>query len=185
MRGRQRSDREQSVYSHLRHRTDHKVASLVHQVWDRKDEFICWPSHPLLLMPGCTRDVRFHLYEPHLIAKLRAAHIAIDRRSNGPAIMAYKLAGGQRPMREGGTREWHVHHIYDGKFPAPGRTSSIRAAKRGEHFTEAAGLVAVHPIADALADEVPYFAWLLRGEAYSRFRYDPDGVFGGGGERSA
>ena len=47
-------------------------------------------------------------------------------------------------------------------------------------FTEAAGLVAAHPFADALADEVPYFAWLLRAEAYQRFGFDPDAVFGGG-----
>jgi hypothetical protein len=44
-------------------------------------------------------------------------------------------------------------------------------------FTHSAGLVAVHPLADALADEVPYFAWLLRSEAFRRFRFDPDGVF--------
>jgi hypothetical protein len=44
-------------------------------------------------------------------------------------------------------------------------------------FTHSAGLVAVHPTA-ALADEVGYFAWLLRREAYDRFQFDPDQVFG-------
>jgi hypothetical protein len=71
-----------------------------------------------------------------------------------------------------------VHHIYDGKFPAPDRPTTTHAVKDPQLFTQSAGLVAVHPIADALADEVAYFAWLLRREAFDRFRFDPDGVFG-------
>ena len=59
------------------------------------------------------------------------------------------------------------------KARARARTRSTKAAT----FTEAAGLVAIHPLADALADEVPYFAWLLRFEAYQRYGFDPDGVF--------
>ena len=39
-----------------------------------------------------------------------------------------------------------------------------------------AGLVAIHPIAEALKDEYFYFAWLLRHEAFLRFGYDPDAV---------
>ena len=49
--------------------------------------------------------------------------------------------------------------------------------KDGNHFTQSAGLVAVHPIAEALADEYSYFAWLLRCESFKRFDYDPDLVF--------
>jgi hypothetical protein len=41
----------------------------------------------------------------------------------------------------------------------------------------ARGLVAIHPIAEALKDEYSCFAWLLRREAYLRFGCDPDGVF--------
>jgi hypothetical protein len=37
--------------------------------------------------------------------------------------------------------------------------------------------VAIHPIADALFDEFPVFAWFLRAHAYLRFGYDPDRVF--------
>ncbi len=48
----------------------------------------------------------------------------------------------------------------------------------GDDFTEAAGLVAIHPVADALADDLAYCAWLLRHEAYLRFGFDPDRVFG-------
>jgi len=38
-------------------------------------------------------------------------------------------------------------------------------------------LIATHPVADALCDEFPFFAWLLRAESFRRFGYDPDGVF--------
>jgi len=40
-----------------------------------------------------------------------------------------------------------------------------------------AGLVAAHPIADAICDEIPFFSWLLRAHSFLRFGYDPDGVF--------
>jgi hypothetical protein len=38
-------------------------------------------------------------------------------------------------------------------------------------------LVAIHPLADALADEFPSFSWLLRAHAFNKFGYDPDEVF--------
>lgn len=40
-----------------------------------------------------------------------------------------------------------------------------------------AGLVAIHPIAEALKDEYFYLAWKLRHEAFLRFGYDPDAIF--------
>jgi len=49
--------------------------------------------------------------------------------------------------------------------------------KDWKHFTQSAGLVAIHPIAEALKDEYFYFAWMLRHEAFLRFDYDPDTVF--------
>jgi hypothetical protein len=88
------------------------------------------------------------------------------------------LAGGERPARSIRRKQWSVHHIYDGQFPFPGRTRSVRAVTDDQLFTHSAGLVAIHPLADALADEIAYFAWLLRREAYDRFQFDPDGVFG-------
>jgi hypothetical protein len=53
----------------------------------------------------------------------------------------------------------------------------MRAAMDPRHFTQSAGLVAIHPIADALADEFGVFAWRLRAEAFLRFGHDPEGVF--------
>jgi hypothetical protein len=148
------------------------------EVWANRAAFIEWPSRPLLFMPGTVR-VKYHSYSPEQRAKIRAVGASPDNRSNGPAVMAFLVAGGRRPTRAAGREAWSIHHIYDGQHPAPGKGASIRAVKHPDYFTEAAGLVAVHPIADAVADELAYFAWLLRHEAFRRFGFDPDEVFGG------
>jgi hypothetical protein len=70
-----------------------------------------------------------------------------------------------------------MHHVYSGKFRYIDRTATTHAVKLRDHFTQSAGVIATHPIADALSDEYPFFSWLLRFEAFSRFGYDPDGVF--------
>ncbi len=54
-----------------------------------------------------------------------------------------------------------------------------RPLNNPECATQAAGLVAIHPVAEALKDEYSCFAWLLRREAFLRFGYDPDMVFCG------
>jgi hypothetical protein len=160
----------------LRGQVSLEILPVVDHVWNRRDVFIRWPVRGGCWWPGCVRD-RFHAYSPDQRAELTAGNIKADPRSNGPAIMSYRLAGGVRPERESPGRQWSIHHIYDGKFPAPNRDRTAHAVKDGSLFTDAAGLVAVHPIADALADEIAYFAWLLRLEAYRRFRFDPDSVF--------
>jgi hypothetical protein len=129
-------------------------------------------------MPGATRETRYHTYSDEQRERLFAAGISPDGRSNGPAVCAYLLAGGERPLRSNGRRGWSVHHVYDGQHPTPSRTESVRAVVRGDLFTHTGGLVAVHPVADALADEFRAFAWLLRLEAFKRCGFDPDGVFG-------
>ena len=160
----------------LREKTPRHLREIVDRVWGQQNLYIRWPAKKLLFMRGAIRQ-KYHKYTEKQKQRLQRAAITPDGRSNGPAICAFKLAGGERPKRDSGPREWSIHHIYDGKFPAPGRPSTTRAVKDKRYFTQAAGLVAVHPIADALADEVPYFAWLLRAEAYKRFKFDPDGVF--------
>jgi hypothetical protein len=153
------------------------ILEIVDRVWVQRDLFVRWPKTALLFMPGVVRG-KYHKYTEEQKARLRRAGITPDSRSNGPAIMAYRLAGGERPPRVSPGREWSIHHIYDGKFPAGRASATTHSVNDGKYFTEAAGLVAVHPIADALADEVPYFAWLLRRESFDRYRFDPDGVFG-------
>jgi hypothetical protein len=137
----------------------------------------------LLLCPGRARE-KYADYNADQVGRIRAAGLRPDTRSNGPAIMAFLLAGGQRPTREDGRHGWTIHHIYDGRFAAPGSSESTHARADGRYFSEAAGLVAAHPVAESLADEVPYFAWLLRREAHLRFGFDPDGVFGDGATTS-
>jgi len=152
--------------------SERKIAN---EVWEHRADYIRWPARAMLLWPGCVRT-RYHRVPERIKEEARSKGIQVDSRSNGPAIMSFLLAGGKRPRRSNG-QGWHVDHIYDGKFPWSTRSRSLHAVKNGKHFTQAAGLVAIHTIAEALKDEYFHFAWLLRHEAYLRFNYDPDAVF--------
>ncbi|HAO26268.1 MULTISPECIES: hypothetical protein [unclassified Methylophaga] len=145
--------------------------------FEKPDSFIKWPKNKIIFMPDAVRQ-KFHVYSNEQLLTLKTAGISPDRRSNGPAIMAFLLAGGERPIRDNG-HGWSIHHIYDGKrpFPNSGASKVCHAVKEHGHFTNSAGLVALHPIADGIASESSYFAWLLRLEAYKRFLYDPNKVF--------
>ena len=117
------------------------------EVSNNLDSFVKWPTRAELLWEGCDRkrenaqQQRYHAYPPELKAAL-PAHLFQDRRSNGPAIIAYAVGGGERPLRSNG-RGWNIHHLYDGKFPYPGNgRPSLQAVKEARHFTQSAGLVA-------------------------------------------
>lgn len=150
--------------------------AIIRSIINDPDSFVRWPVRSLVLLPGVDRSSKYHTYPSDVKLVLRASGIVADSRSNGPAISAFLAAGGERPMRST-NRGWSIHHIYDGKFPAKGRRTTLHAVKSAEHFTESAGLVALHPIADAVADEFEDFAWWLRKQAFQRFSYDPDHVF--------
>ena len=151
---------------------------IISEVWSNKDDYIKWPKESILLVPGLVRPKNgFHKYSPELTGKFKENGISIDSRTNGPAIMSYLLAGGERPSRRDSNNQWTIHHIYDGKFELKKGRASVRAVTHGDHFTQSAGVVAIHPIADALAHEYFYFAWMLRLESFKRFGYDPDNVF--------
>jgi hypothetical protein len=162
---------------------DKKVRKVLLEVGQNLNAFVRWPSSALLLWKGCNRITpadkkhRYHQYGDSIKRLARSVDCTLDGRSNGPAIAAYCLAKGERPVRFGSANRWSVHHLYSGKYPYPGRTETLHAAKSGLHFTQSAGLVAVHPIADGIVDEFPFFAWLLRAKAFALFGYDPDGVF--------
>lgn len=142
-----------------------------------------FPERALILWPGCNRipepgaRQRVHRYSDPLKSELKGLGIPLDTRSNGPAIAAFRFAGGERPTRSGSTNGWSIHHLYSGKFPYIGRTDTLHAVKDGNHFTQSAGLVAVHPILDAICDEYACITWYLRARAFERFQYDPDQVF--------
>lgn len=148
---------------------------IISEVGERKGDYIKWSKEARLLWPGCIR-IRYHKIPDRIKEEARSKGIQVDSRSNGPAIMSFLLAGGERPKRSN-RQGWHIDHIYDGKFPWPMKGRSLHAVKDGKHFTQAAGLVAIHPIAEALKDEYFYVAWRLRHEAFLRFGYDPDQVF--------
>lgn len=159
------------------------MREVLHQVAGKMDDFIHWPTKAMLLWEGCNRvrpegkKHKYHSY-PNAIRQLgKSRGINLDSRPNGPAIAAFQLAGGTRPPRFGSSNAWSIHHLYSGKFPYPDKTKTTHAIKECRHFTQSAGLIACHPIADSLCDEFPFFAWLLRAISFGRFGYDPDGVF--------
>lgn len=163
--------------------TDSAPRECIATVCKSLGEFVRWPAKAVLLWDGCDRIAppgekqRIHTFPDAIKRAAKIVKAPLDTRSNGPAIVAFLVAGGVRPKRFGSHNSWSVHHIYSGKFPYIGKSSTLHATKLGVHFTQSAGVVAVHPIADGMCDEYPFFAWLLRAEAFRRFGYDPDGVF--------
>lgn len=164
-----------TLYAHER--------SVLQLVASRIDDFLLWPDKPLLLWEGCDRirpakgKQRYHTFPNPIKDLAREWKYVLDGRANGPAIAAFMLSGGDRIIRNGTNNKWSIHHIYNNKFPYQPGTRTLHAVKERRHFTQSAGLVAVHPIADAIADEFAAFAWLLRATAWKKFHYDPDGVF--------
>jgi hypothetical protein len=154
---------------------DGACQAVLNVVYENPEKFVSWPTTSLLLWDGATR-VRYHQYPDAIAERLRKAGITPNTLSNGPAICSFLLAGGLRPLRETG-EQWPIHHIYDGKFPHSKKADTAIAVRDGRYFTEAGGLVALHPIAHACAHEFSEFAWWLRGEAFRRFKFDPDRVF--------
>jgi hypothetical protein len=162
------------------------IREAVTVVCDNLDEFVRFPERAILLWHGCDRVARdgkrqkYHCYPDAIrrLAKQRA--MTLDARPNGPAIASFLIANGHRPSRTGSSNAWSIHHLYSGKYPYFDRDSTTHAQKHGAHFTQSAGLIAAHPIADSLCDEFPFFSWLLRAKAFCRFGYDPDSVFGAG-----
>lgn len=140
------------------------------------DSWVKFPVDSILLWPGCNRDQKQHQWPKNLTHKLKKEGISPYNRANGPALSSYLYAGGERPSRTDDSG-WSIHHLYSGKFPHPDKRDTLHAVKNGSHFTMSAGLVAIHPVADAMADEFPCFSWYLRAKAFQLFGYDPDHVF--------
>jgi hypothetical protein len=159
------------------------VRHVVQYVASNLKEFVYWPKRAILLWQGCDRikpagkKNKYHTYPLEVRQLAKGCGMKLDTRPNGPARAAFEYAGGDRPERFGSSNACTAHHLYSGKFPYCGRSETLHAVKKGDHFTQSAGVIVAHPIADALCDEFPFFAWVLRYEAFRRFRYDPDGVF--------
>jgi len=145
--------------------------------------FVRFPKRAVLLWQGCDRIVpegkrqKYHKYPAFITDAAKRIKIPLDTRPNGPAIASFLFAGGERPVCFGSANAWSIYRLYSGKFPYIGRTDSLHGQMDGRHFTQSAGVVAVHPLADALSDEFPAFSWFLRARAFQMFGYDPDHVF--------
>ena len=159
------------------------VRSIVRSVSKNLSDFVQFPERAVLLWHGCDRvpndgqRQKYHRYPAEVRQIAKSKRIQLDSRPNGPAIASFLVADGIRPNRTGSSNAWSIHHLYSGKFPYIGKTTTTHAQKETMHFTQSAGLIAAHPIADAISDEFPCFTWLLRAEAFQRFGYDPDRVF--------
>ena len=140
--------------------------------------FFEWPKNVCLLWEGCIRTETDGQYRYPAEVKNRLAKLGIDAdtRTNGPAIAAFLAAGGKRPLC--GSHGWHIHHIYDRTGAVDGIPVTVpHAVREGIYFTQAAGLVAAHPVAHFLAHQSNLLKWLLRREAFVRFGFDPMRVF--------
>lgn len=166
-------------------RRDQSVAA-TKAIWLNQHAYFKWPKTEknLVLHRDWIRinepfGNNLYPYSQEMIENCARVGIAADGRSNGPAIVAYLLAGGSRPLREDPpTWGWSIHHIYDGKFPAPHQAGGVlNAVQTSGEFTNTRGLVAAHPVADFVAANSRLLAWLLRWEASRRFGYDPNNIF--------
>lgn len=150
-------------------------------LWREKDHWFRWPKESTLLQNGWTRDrdsnrTDCYPYDAELTRRLKQKNLKPDGRNNGPAILSFLMAGGERPVS--GNEGWPVHHTYDGQALIPNTQKKIlRAVQDGEHFTYSGGLVAAHPAAYFVAHQSELLAWLLRWEAFRRFNYDPNKIF--------
>jgi hypothetical protein len=136
------------------------------------EQFFEWPQVGTLLWPDCVRTQNDgeHVYPEKIMLYLARLGLKPDTRTNGPAIVSFLAAGGKRP--NWGNEGWHIHHIFDGT------EDSRHAVHDGNLFTHSAGLVAAHPVAHYLAHQSALLKWLLRREAFLRFGFDPNQVFG-------
>jgi hypothetical protein len=103
---------------------------------------------------------------------------------NHPALVAFRFAGGSIPQRTPQGESWELRHLYDGQHPFEGHptlNSTATSIAAGDHYTQTACLVAVHPLVHHLWNTRPAVAQVLRARAYAKFGYDPDGVLANDG----
>ncbi len=149
-------------------------------IWRDKKLFFRWPRKARLLWLGLTRHPNgcrqdCYEYPENVTAQLEKKRLKPDGRNNGPAILAFLMENGERPAG------WHIHHVYDGNVLIPGtQTPILHAVRHGGYFTHSGGLVAAHPAAHYVAHQSELLGWLLKWEAFRRFKFDPDAIFENG-----
>ena len=157
-------------------------------IWRQRETYFRWPKDERNFQREFGVDWVRHKdgrkkdcynYPKQLSDEITRKGFHVDRRNNGPAIVSFLLAGGERPLRPFPSRwGWTIHHIYDAQHPRFQNEQVPHAINDPKLFTDSRGLVAVHPFADYLTMREPLLAWLLRWEASKRFSgFDPMGVF--------
>jgi len=96
---------------------------------------------------------------------------SLERYPLDPDRFSFSFGGGN--INPG----WSFHHIYDGTSPLGKGKKTLNAHRRGLHFTQTAGMVAIHPIVEALYDHFPCIKRTLRAGSFDKFGYDPDRYF--------
>jgi hypothetical protein len=137
--------------------------------------WIRWPKDASLLWDGCVRMSAPYVY-PGLLQRRIPHGVIMDRRmNNGPGRTAFHAGGGSCP--EG----WMCHHIYDrwySPWPREGKPLVGGAVAVGRHFTQSAGIAAVHPTVNIDAHGDTTVSRFLKLLAFLKFGYDPEQRFG-------
>src|SRR5437660_903621 len=64
-------------------------------------EFVRWATLAVLLRSGWDRTQRYFRFPELLKLAAKTRNLRLDGRQNGPAILAFGIAGGERPARHG------------------------------------------------------------------------------------
>lgn len=93
------------------------------------------------------------------------------------AVAAFKRCGGNVPQPVPGAERWPPPvHLYAGA-PALPNGSVFEATRHQNHYTQSAGLVAVHTVVHHLMPQYPCIVNTLRARAFKEFKYDPAKYF--------
>ena len=127
--------------------------AVISDVTAHLNSFVEWASEALLLWPGCDRIAKDGRrgayfsgppdkggYPDHIKVMAEGKGLRLDTRANGPAIASFVLAGGRRPKRYGSSNDWSIHHLYSGKFPYLGHSSTTHAGAGGPPLHAERGL---------------------------------------------
>jgi hypothetical protein len=162
-----------------------------------EDTLIALADRPLLLWPGATSTKKLNApmlgRDPEAVVKddilwaepptIRELQALINEEGmdgdlpRNPIKVTFLFAGGViTETPQGGV--WTVRHAYD-KRPLP--NGAVLSANDEElHYSQAAGLACLHPIAEPLFTAFPSVANVVRAKLWRVHRYDPCGYFSGG-----
>jgi hypothetical protein len=96
---------------------------------------------------------------------------SIEQYPAHPERFAFKFAGGWLQQ------DWFFKHLYDGSIALGSAKKRLNALKRGKHFTQTAGMAAIHPIVQELYEAYPCLRRTLQARSFASFGYDPEHFF--------